>query len=76
MLASKSGIALQKEIISLPEEITPAVLAEILDVSKKNALRALNALPGIRWDEDRFMLSPEALQLWESTASEEAYKTG
>lgn len=72
MLASKCGTTLQKEITSLPKEITPAVLAEILDVSKKNVLRALNALPEIRWDEDRLTLSPEALYLWKSTASEEA----
>lgn len=71
MLVSKSGTTLQNEIAFLPQEVTPTVLAEILDVPKKKVLRALNALPEVRCDKNHIGLSPKALQLWETSFSEQ-----
>jgi CRP-like cAMP-binding protein len=72
MLADKSGVTRPDEIASLPEEMTPNVLAEILNVSKRKILHTLDALPKVRCNENGIALLPEALHLWQTSPSEDS----
>jgi CRP-like cAMP-binding protein len=50
--------------VLLPGGISARALAELLNSSKGQVLRASGVLPGVTLREDQFEISPEALRVW------------